>query len=300
MKKLFIIILVFLIFTSCDSDTSGYEPTVYVGGSYMDNGQQKACYWVNGKRHILDGESVNSITAVNGKVYAAGYYRQRGSSNACYWADGYRYDLPGLLDDDYSVGRISVDDGNVYIVGATDNGVCYWVNGIRNNPPAGGIMRDVFASGGKVYISGHYTAGSFVKACYWINGVRQELPGSEGFFAGIIAVKNNIVYIAGRSFFDGGSCYWVNGKQFIFPEIEIISLAVSKDNVYIAYEDGFYKNGKFYREYPEGSYVSFYTKFAVSHGKIFMCGNMYTPGYFIDNTFYDLDGSAATAIYVEE
>jgi hypothetical protein len=312
MKKLFMaVIFSFIIFTSCDDAAETPEPVVYVGGSFDDSGQYKACYWVNGARHELDGVSVNSIAAVKGKVYAAGYYKKDDVYIACYWVGNERYDLPGLIYYSFSIGRISVDKENVYIIGSADEGGRYWINGVIQNPPADGEMIDVYAANGNVYISGYYTEGSVVKACYWVNGARQDLSGSEGFIAGIIAVENNKVYIAGAPSWILGpipkpepdyiACYWDDGKQY-FSQNLMIGFDVSEGDVYIAGREIF-KNGKYHRE----GRVRYYTMFAVSRGKVYIAVYGYYEvdgedielnGYTVDGIAHPLDG-VPNCIYVE-
>jgi len=313
MKKLFIaVIFSFIVFMSCNDATEPTEPVVYVGGSFKDNGQDKACYWVNGERLELDGVEVKSITAVKGEVYAAGYYKDGDDYMACYWVNGERYDLPGLVYEYYGIGRISIDKGNVYVSGTTDDGLRYWVNGVLQNPPSDGIMRDVYAVNGKVYIPGYYSDGSVIKACYWVNGVRQELPGSEGFFAGIFAFEHNKIYIGGKSswFLDGRpmtediTCHWANGKQYIYPEIKfIIAFAVSEGDIYMMGQFGCFKNGKYHSEDRE----RYYTRFAVSRGKVYIAITGYLEvdgeehkfyGYTVDGEEHPLDG-VPYCIYVE-
>jgi len=312
MKKVFIAVIFLAMAVLSCSDDSGTEPVVYVGGSFLDGGQSKACYWVNGERHELEGESVRSITAVKGIVYAAGYYLNESEHIACYWADGIRNDLPGLGYGGLDIGRISVNSGNVYVLGVTvDDVCCYWVNGVKHDPPSDGVMGDMLAVGGKEYIAGYYTSGSVIKACYWVNGSRRELPESDNFFSGIIAVENNNVCVfGGPAWFIGPPrdtvedsdwvyCYWFNGKNFIFPTMGIItSCAVSDGDVYMAGSYGCFKNGKYYSD--DRPYYC--TVFAVSRGKVYICGyesdNRDVMGYSIDGEFYPLDGSA-NAIFVE-
>jgi len=307
-KAIIAVLFSVVIFMSCSSNESASEPVVYVSGSYADNGQRKACYWINGERHELDGVSADSITAVKGKVYAAGYYKEDEAFKGCYWVDGARYDLPGILffslHRDFITGGIFVDKGNVYVSGSTDDGSRYWINGVIQNPPSDGIMCNIFVKNGNVYIPGYYSKGSIVKACYWVNGKRHELSGSDNFVANTVIVENNKVYVAAipdwilGSIFDETnrtSCYWTDGKQSYFSNL-YYAFVVSDGDVFIAYQEGLSKNGEFYKEYNVGSYKTL----AVKNGKTYIIDvdNSAYEGYWIDNKFYPLDG-VATSIFVE-
>jgi hypothetical protein len=310
MKKLFIaVIFSFVVFMSCDDAAETAEPVVYIGGFFEDNGLKKACYWVNGERHKLDGVSVETITAVKGKVYAAGFYNEGDELKACYWADGLRNDVPWLIYRDgfsHGFGRITVDNGNVYINGNVDNSIYYWVNGVMQNPPTDGVISNVYAANGKVYISGYYKEGSVVKACYWVNGVRQELPGSDGFYAVGIVEENNKNFVAGYPSWvlkypypdpapDFISCYWADNNQYFFQDM-IIGYAVSEGDIYMT-NFKCYKNGIYHSE----DMANFYTMFAVSRGKVYTAKIRWdddSSGYTEDGVYFPLDGTAY-CIYAE-
>jgi hypothetical protein len=335
MKKLVFAVILAVLFASCADDTGGGSGGsggtgsgfIYIGGSYMDSGVEKACYWVDGKRHELNGTSVENITVVGNAVYAAGYYKDGGVDKACYWVNGTRRDLPGfyyLYDLRNPFPNISVDRGNVYICGiygsSEDNAkTAYWVNGIRRDPPANGIMYGVYAANGSVYIVGSYTDNGIVKPCYWINGSRIELPniaaGSPDLIVGTITVADNRIYItcafavfnAAGIVSDIYSSYWIDGVQqkIIFNEFAE-ALAVSEGDVYMASGSGIYKNG----ESLTSDYgASRSAGLAVSSGKVYTCGRdreyingdyVYTACYWVDGEQFFLDGARANAIFVKE
>ena len=316
MKKLVFAVILAVLFSAC-GDTSGgktSEPSVYIGGSFMDNGVEKACYWVDEKRYELNGDAVFNIIAIGNTVYAAGKYTADGVDKACYWVNGVRRDLPGLsiIDGIDAYGQISVDSGNVYVCGMYDgNGnednkkVSYWVNGIRFEPPANGI--DVYAANGSVYIVGSYTDGGIFKPCYWVNGVRKGLPNIAAsipdWIVGTITVVNNRIYIACIFGTDSDiySSYWIDGvQQKILTKDYMIIFAVSEGNVYTA-GGLLYING----ELSDIEY-GFFTNnaaFAVSRGKVYTCfwdWESETACYWIDGEQFFLDGAYANAIFVKE
>jgi len=99
------------------------------------------------------------------------------------------------------------------------------------------------------------------------------------------------------------STYWVNGVQqkIIVNSGLITSFAVSGGSVYMAGQAGCYINGVLRR--PEAP--NFHTMFAVSRGRVYLTGyewdgHKYTACYWVDGVRYDLDGSRATSIFVEQ
>ena len=334
MKKFIIAVILAVLFASCgDDDIGGGSGSggsggtgngfIYIGGSYTDSGVEKACYWVDGERYELNGTSVENIIAVGNTMYAAGYYDEDGVLKACYWINQTRHDLSGLrIEGFYDYGQISVDSGNVYIVGVYDgNGnednakVTYWVNGIRREPPADGIMSDVYAANGSVYIVGSYDDGGTLKPCYWINGSRLELPniaaGSPDWIGGTIIVKDNKIYVSCNFDFEYSS-YWIDGVQQKVLTDAIIAFAVSGGDVYMAGSSGVYKNSEIiiYQEYDNRmTFPPFHTMFAVSRGKVYTCGSeseyinggyVYNACYWVDGEQFFLDGAYAYAIFVKE
>lgn len=303
---------------------------VYIGGSYMENKQRKACYWVDGVRYDLDGFEVASITAIDGKVYAAGHtiidgcgywggYPPISCLQTCYWADGIRHYLPGsIVNGIFDIGDMSVDQGNVYISGweSHDDKRCYWINGVRQKLPSDGVMWNVYAANGVVYMVGHYFVDGIIKACFWKNGIRYDLPGPKGFLAFKIRVINNTEYIIGygHRFFKGyrekkrhDACYWINGNrlQKDIPSVPLAdSFAVSDGNVYIrGRKKGFFINGVYtHSKLPYAMIDDICTyAFTVSQNKIYEVGSLFEKAcYWIDGVRYELNGYRAGAIYVTE
>lgn len=331
MKKLiFAVIFVFLTLALSCTDgevfdsTGGGWASVYIGGSYMDNGVERACYWADGKRYGLNGYTVENITAVRGTVYAAGFYEDNGADKACYWVNQKRYDLPGYsfaLHWVYPFPNISVDRGDVYVCGAVEESSLYgyWVNGVRREPQFSGVIRGVYAAGGLVYIVGSYTDSGIEKACYWVNGVRRELPntltGSHDFIQSFIFVQDNKVYTAG-SFMNltpssVATSFWIDGvQQKVFSASDLImAIAVSDGNIYMfMHNDGvdtsLYVNGEL-SGIDYGSPTNSSAALCVSNSKIYTSGSYLDNGeikacYWVDGEQFFLDGYQARAIFVKE
>jgi hypothetical protein len=300
MKKLFIAaIFSFIVFMSCDETAkqtepvAPTEPVVYVGGIFSGP-ETKACYWANGERHELDGTSVRSITAVKGKVYAVGYYRENDTVKACYWADNVRHDLPDLVNGaELAVCKISVNGGDVYIVGTTDEGIRYWINGVMQPLLSDGVVRDVYAADGKVYMAGYYVSGPVIKACFWANGNRYDMLGSVDYFANSITAYEDEIVIFGASRWyldktgkDFNRCYWTYGYGQQYKSEEAF-IAVYKGDVYTStYTDKrvINKNGVYHCE----DRAFYFSEIAVFRGKVYMS---VTNGYYIDDVFYEINHS---------
>jgi len=300
---------------------------VYVGGSYVDDeGWTKACYWVNGVRHELDGVAVDAITAVDGKVYAAGYWQDFSyeplQTKYCYWVDGKRYDLPGCS----IIRSICVDNGNVYITGIKlndeedwnpENG--YWVNGVYCPPPSNGSVFALAALNGVVYTAGYYDDGDTYYACYWVNGILRELPNSNQLAAYGIEVIDGRIYVGAA----GGSraaCYWINNVQYMILQPEEVTIStvfsVFGGDVYMASEKSYWING-IRHDLPEETQTlldsgknEFSGRQCIFGGRVYIAG--YAQGkdynnqtqriayYWVDGRLYYLNGDSALSIFVTE
>jgi len=315
------VIFICFIFNSCSGGTET-GPNVYVGGAYSTDSLDRACYWVNGKQYKLDGGIVRVITAVNNKVYMAGFYRQDNEFKGCYWIGSARYDLPGLVGGGFGIGRISVMDNNVFVIGNTSDGVRYWINGVMQElPPDAYSINDLYAINGSLYISGSYLDNGVIKPCYWINKTRKELPAILDFnpewIGSLIDIENNKVYIV--------NCYigpereddrreiisvsWLNGIQQHVLEGATFAFAVSNGDIFMCGDYGdrmytkCYKNGVYYNS----ASPNFFSRFAVSRGRTYTAasGSDYKAGYFIDGGPADGErvelgtGAYAVCIYVD-
>lgn len=160
-----------------DITKSENDPDVYVAGYYWGSGENKACYWKDGKLFMLsvdsgDTDSHAQSIFISGKdVYIAGW--QNGT--ACYWKNGEKTDLTGGA---YAY-SIYVCNGHVYVAGDTTGSTtaCYWDNGVRTTLGSFGgatsSASSIYVRTGDVYVTGYYSitgGGTDRYACAWRNG----------------------------------------------------------------------------------------------------------------------------------
>lgn len=343
MKKIFIsIIMVFLIFTSCDPDNPGgsnndsIEPLpngVYIAGwNDIPDISSGACYWTRGRRVDLNGYDPYSVSASGGKVLVKGNFLTplddstdghvieingvKYKSNPCYWVNGIRYEY------EFS-GDIIISGGKVYIFSFSSDENCYWVDGekVTIDLPKDFSVRSYAVSGGHVYVVGDNN--SF----YFMDNMRHDI--APDFHPYNIAVgKDGVVYITGSYYTDGNRKFghYVNG-EFIelqdfdnsYMAIKRIMLSGGKVYMFQFHENCYWVDGeKITYDLPEDSYVQ---DCAIVGGKLWMVGGYYVEKdqageptkskacYWIDGERYDLSsigenydlkGSMATAIFVEE
>jgi hypothetical protein len=204
--------------------TEPLVPNVYVAGQYND-GNSRACYWLNGKRTDLDGGNMNTyvtaITVADGDVYIAGYYEYSSPKYiACYWKNGTRIDLDSGPDVNAGAQAITVLRGTVFAAGfytiSSDTYACYWINGTLKALDSGSAPINACANGitvhdGTIYTTGQYeTGGSMYYACYWRNEIKTNLSfaPSYAYRANAITAVNGNIYIVGQEW---AACYWKNG-----------------------------------------------------------------------------------------
>jgi hypothetical protein len=200
---------------------------VYVAGWYRDSITliEQPCYWVNGTRHDLPVPSspaatksyATGIAVAGNDVYVAGYYNYRNDGayadtrQYCYWNNGTRYDLSTGSGMYPERNKITIVDGNVYIMWSASMGFngannrynySYWKNGVKYTteydqsvfrPNAEAIT--VFD--GKVYIAGFTGLSSTdnfgdTTSFYMKDGALTLLPPSRqnGRAYDIIVVEN--------------------------------------------------------------------------------------------------------------
>jgi len=292
MKKIItFLIILFMLFPL-------FAQTVYIGGSYLENGQQKASYITDGVMTKIDGVRIDAITVKNGIVYAAGIYREVNNSRIYqYWIDGIPHELPFCT----SVTAIYVDNGNVYVHGSEGNydGSSYWINGRRNFWPDnshGGYMNVV---NGTFYFTGLNPATRQNPSgglSYFVNGARTNLVNSSNFIAFGIEVVNSIIYVGAYNNQTRQLGYWVNGRLNIINNApnEIYYLFVSNSDVYILSRGQHYwVNGNRHTYQTPGLSAHWFT---VSNGKIYSIGHCHRhrqnqiPCYWVDDEHYELNG----------
>jgi hypothetical protein len=153
------------------------DPDVYVAGFYWGSGANRACYWKNGARTMLeDAGAIDShaqSVVVSGKdVYIAGFH----DSTACYWKNGVLHDLEA---NSYAW-AIQVFDGKVYVAGESNGQPCYWVDGVKTTLGGGfttARAQSIQVVPGQVYVGGNFNSQ---QACVWSNGSFNALPGALG------------------------------------------------------------------------------------------------------------------------
>jgi len=297
---------------------------VYIAGEIWENAEigkigyggyhgtiETACYWTDSGRIIPDvyySQSL-SITVSDGKVLVTGYYYapdEDGPSEIngskyhlyyCYWVDGMRYTPGGFK-------YVAFDNGNVSVI--NDNYIDNF------------FVRAVTARNGKVYAAGSFYDQNKMWTCYFVDGVRYDIAPytiSYEYHPKAIAVTaKGEVHIIGTNGYHSPDWYYADGKLLELQGAEKYSLnkiAFSNDKVYVF--GSFRNEDKINHAYwVDGEMVAvnlpeIYTikDYAVSNGKVYMAG-YYLRGsktqacYWVDGERHDLDGSAATAIFVEE
>ncbi|WP_419032137.1 BACON domain-containing protein [Dysgonomonas gadei] len=219
---------------------------VYVAGT--EDGL--ACYWKNGEKVVLSNRvsEAKSIFVAGNDVYVAGGDLGDGNNrNGGYWKNGQHVSLSGWAE------SIFVSGNDIYVAGSSDNGACYWKNGVEiqlegNDSRANSVFvagNDVYIAGGSSYVD-ESVSGEFnyiQQACYWKNGKQVVLDESEHCRAATsVFVSGNDVYVAGRGYNKDKKVnvvrYWKNGHEVIVEEgdtdIGVTSLFVSGNDVYMS------------------------------------------------------------------
>ncbi|MCS2450739.1 fimbrillin family protein [Bacteroides thetaiotaomicron] len=283
----------------------------YVVGGYFDgnDGNAKACYWVDGaatKLEVSEQEYIyhyaESILVSDGSIYIAGRYSGGPKNIPCYWVDGALTTLT-LPDGVYSSAAKSIavrDDGKIYVAGYHMNGSGgmrtpgYWLDDtfVSLPLPDGAVFQiseamKIAVSDNKVYVMGTYKLNSQTYSCVWTDGTRSELAIAGSATLGAVGqsmtVAGGKVYVSGYSIPSNNNfkgCYWIDG---ICTDLNA----------------------------PDGSW-SQGTSIGVINGKVYVGGTHYTgfdnykPCYWFDGARTDLDiptgGTSAMieAIYLSE
>lgn len=281
-KRLLIITLVFLFFTSCDKNnnvpvTPDPVPTepkpayiqtanVYVAGQTYDSVTyvRHAAYWKNGTPVILDrgtrDSGANAIAVVGDDVYTAGYvYNEKNSFDAVYWKNGVRINLGSGVNAS-SASSIAINGNDVYIAGFEGSSAGYWKNGMRVNLPllpgmTIGSSSGIGIQGTDIYVTG-YQIGTKATAVYWKNEVPKRLQNDSVSYAGKnILFHNNQMYIpiTYQQLYAKNNVinYWKNDTPVSLGDgktgLLAIQMAASGDDLYVACltskGPGYFKNG---------------------------------------------------------
>lgn len=214
----------------------------YVVGGYFDgnDGNAKACYWVDGaatKLEVSEQEYIyhyaESILVSDGSIYIAGRYSGGPKNIPCYWVDGALTTLT-LPDGVYSSAAKSIavrDDGKIYVAGYHMNGSGgmrtpgYWLDDtfVSLPLPDGAVFQiseamKIAVSDNKVYVMGTYKLNSQTYSCVWTDGTRSELAIAGSATLGAVGqsmtVAGGKVYVSGYSIPSNNNykgCYWIDG-----------------------------------------------------------------------------------------
>ena len=262
MKKNYFLILIVLVFYSCQKELS------------------------------KEGSSINFSQQVD--VYVAGadsVFKWAGLFNstcgiATYWKNGKPVYLTHRSEDGYGpdgamATSIAVSGADVYVIGYQES--CgsfrcgdfgrFWKNGISESLDLPTYPTSITVSNKNIYIAGSsmYLTGTGGNAAYLKNEVKIELPsGSAGSISTAIAVSGNDVYVAGigitGNIYNGPqkylAKYWKNTNAINLTDgtngAQVWSIAVSGNDAYVA---GMEWNGKSYQDASGNTYKKSVAKY---------------------------------------
>ena len=223
MKNLFKIISIVLITTifSCSKDDSPQPETpvvanpittVYVGGSQIINGFEKATIWKNGIAELLATEAdndsrVNSVCVVNNDVYAVGFENVSGDVFATLWKNGTKTTLSQFTSEAFSV---SVKFNVAYIVGRSEYKATIWLGDLlpfefeELNSTTPSVAKSIFLTDNGTRINGLNIAGQVGQnAWFFFNSSINETIFTNNSKAESIFVRGNDVFVAVNNSFSG-------------------------------------------------------------------------------------------------
>lgn len=288
MKKNYLLIVVVLVFCSCQKEISkevsntevsntrapntnaSQQVDVYVAGVEMgSSGYEVAKYWKNGQ----------AVSLTDGTAHAQAY-------------------------------SIFVSANDIYVCGdvgyvvdvVTSPQAYYWKNGSAVILGAG-YARSIAVSGNDIYVCG-YTGNAFYgyHACYWKNGNITYLPentrsddywdqypvSSTGSKAYSIFISGSDVYIAGQETIvrDGASgvsaVYWKNGNEvYLIKGLFAGSKDDAANSIFVAGQDvyacgaldaRYWKNGISFYLWGSGGYVTMANSVSVSGSDVYVAG----------------------------
>ena len=210
-----------------------------------------------------DKQAICKVT-VTASIFVSGYYSFATSvSNGILWKNGEKYEMKDVYyRDNYR--SVFVYDGDVYVAGSRRNSAgtydfsqpALWKNGgiqtlEMDANGKGGDARDVFVTGGDVYVVGLVnflrsgtTNSYYHRAALWKNGKLQLLTNNtfDNPYASSVFVQGNDVYVAGVTdgTIDFKTVYlpslWKNGQlqQLSNKAGWAESIFVAGGNVYVA------------------------------------------------------------------
>lgn len=176
---------------------------------------------------------------------------------------------------------------DVYVVGTSIYGLCYWKNGVRTDLPSNcAQVRGIFVAGTDVYVAGTDNASN---PTYWKNGVGVTLPMSTGHNDGratSVFVSGSDVYVAGYDMNNGTYAVprcWKNGVALNMTSSAVgvaHSVWVDGSDVYVAGSEGpasgyliatIWKNGT-PTQLTDGSSTAEATGVTVAGGAVYVSG----------------------------
>lgn len=263
--KLFIPILLALLFANCNSDTvvTNEQNTivdVYVAGNVFNGIYKPRAFFIkNNSFSFLTGENefseANCVFVSNNDVYIGGTIGSNSLHRACYWKNGVLFFLADNYNFSSFVSDIKVVNGTVFASGNDNGFIVYWKD--NNKTILSSTVNDsstpkIEIQNNDVYVNGHIQDAIGRKPVYWKNGVLNILSSDSGFTFDI-KVKNNDVYVLGNIYdvnFNPIQIYWKNNIENIVPDsADLSSIAISDTNdVYVCgmdlfYTSAYWKNG---------------------------------------------------------
>jgi hypothetical protein len=216
---------------------------VYATGSESVSGPTAACYWKNGKKHLVgplsnpyDSSIAYSIFVSNNNVYLAG---QNGSGQICIWSNGLKLLMPYMNNQNGYTTSVIVHNGTIYVTGIESGSypVLYKIS--KSSMTATYLFYDdpepanqdyalfpgnntTIVVDGSVYIAGYSSPSSY--PAYWHNGTIYILDTSISSPVTGISYRNGDIYCSGvgNDIVTGGNyaCYWKNSdttKHWLVP-----------------------------------------------------------------------------------
>ncbi|MBP6588521.1 MAG: hypothetical protein KA229_00360 [Chitinophagaceae bacterium] len=178
---------------------------IYVtGGGYVSSPRNySAMLWKNQSDASTtlasnSSEAVGNAIAISGTdVYVAG----DDNNNATIWKNGTALTLNNAAG--LPLSCLAIADGNVYAASSNGSLIRYWKNetptDINITPGWYGFVNGIAVDGNDIYLCGWEYNGTVGIAKYWKNGIPVTISdGIRTARANAIAIKNNVIYIAGE------------------------------------------------------------------------------------------------------
>jgi len=305
---------------------------VYIAGYTVgQSGAAQACYWTGDSRVFLDGSSADSISVSDGTVLVIG--------PSYFWIDGTRYEFPNYTNRKVVIsgGKVYKFDGSAthlwvdgvkISTGYSTNFSAYDIAVLNEKIYLAGVYKPSPQAGytaGYMVYSGPYYYSQLNDSYYFDDRIWHNITDNNEFIPRAIAVADDgAAYVAGTDSYYNHSKGWYYTKGN-FYELEgfdgtnrINKIAVSGGKLYVF--GGIRLPYEYLTEYEywaDGEkttavvtdYSAAYDA-AVSGDKVYMAGYYFhtlpngtsisAACYWIDGERHDLDGSAATAIFVAE